>query len=798
MILHYIQHTFHILRTNRIFSGLGLLNLAIGLTISLSLFYIYDYESGYDKGYRESKNLYRVLSVDSRSGKDMYSALAGVALSEHILKNVSGIEAMTLTRWMLAYRQDGGKSVRIRAVLAADTSLLHVLDQKIIAGNSKSPLVAPNSIVVSETEAIKWFGTLDNVIGQQVSIKGRKLTQDFRITAIMADAPEHNSMRPRCLINIQFYKDDMKEWTKDYNYTPSPWQETLYYYIRFIKDAPVHTFESQMDVALGKIEDNSFIPHFYLQPMRDIYLKSRPILNTLHREGDETNNLIFLITGIMILAISTINMIVLTTAQANQRISEFGLRKSQGASRKDLLVQIGTESLVMILLCGLLSIILSRLMIPTIADILEVNIPVTEFFSFQFVLRMVMLVFMIALLVGSYSAFYLSGLSTIKLQGSQRNASNASVWLYRFLVLIQMVIVIGLFQAMGAVKNQIDYMLHKDMGFDPDNVYMVDIDARLKAEHEFSVYSEVLKQNPVIEDVASFTPTLLSRSSASTSIADPKDPTKIFHLLSYHCTPNAISLLGLQMMSGFGEETADGNPLGRYLNNSAAERLFPGEDVVGKKIFSDGDGVLGTIQDFHVRSLHEVIGPFSLYTTTEPYNIRSTLIKTTGSDSSLVSINRSIEAYLKDSGRTFEITPLAEQINNLYKKDIKFREKLSYFVFLAIVIAGIGLFSTSFFVVDRRLKDFAIMKVLGASPNRIGLVMFSEFFLISAVAAVIATPLGLKIIELWLANFYYQAPISVANILISIGTAFIVMLGTVSINFFRVLRQQPIRILREE
>jgi len=770
------------------------------MTVSMSLFYIYQYESTYDRDFPDSQNIYRVMSVDDRTGKEMYSATSPEPLIAQIKDNVSGVKSITRMSWMWVHLQKDDESVRLRATLAADTNYFDVFEPRILDGVGKSSLDLPNSLIISESYALEHFGTTDGLIGTNVKLKARWITRDMTITAIMEDAPVHSSIRPRYIVSLQFHKDNMEAYSKKSNYTPRPWNNSIYHlYVKFIDEAPVHTFQTQVDLALKKLEDNTFIKQYFLQPIHDIYLHSPTNMNSLHREGNATNNLIFLITGFVILFISIVNLIVLTIAQANYRVTEFGIRKSQGASQSNLRIQIAIESIIVVTLCGLLSIGITRMVLPEITELLDVNVPISEFFSTKMILRLIAIVVIVASAVGSYSGIYLSGLPTLSLQGTSRSSSNASIWVYRTLILFQLVIVVSLFQSMGAVQNQIQYMINRDMGFKSENILMLTVNIAGINKEEYPVFREAMLQSPAIIDIASFSPQLLSHHSSMQIIPDPRDPTKKFKLMMYSATPNIFSMLGLQVTEGFDGSCDRGKEGGLYLNRSAANLLFPDEDViVGKSLYGEGYVITGMIEDFHVRSLHEEIGPFALHTSNSPYHIRSTMVETTGSPEAMKSIREVVEAYLEPSGRTFTLEVLADEMKDIYAAELRFREKLLYLVVIAIAIAGIGLFSTSYFVAARRLKDYAIMRVLGASRLRLGVEMLLEFIQIAILAAIIATPLGLKTIDIWLANFYYRAPISLSNILLAILVGMLIVVLTVSLNWFRVIRQQPVNILNEE
>jgi putative ABC transport system permease protein len=565
---------------------------------------------------------------------------------------------------------------------------------------------------------------------------------------------------------------------------------------------------SYVEYAAEKLEASGASYLVFLQPIKDIYL--RPLRRDF---GPITYVYIFSAVAVFILLIACVNFMNLSTSRSMTRATEVGVRKVLGANRGRLIKQFLTEALLLSAFAMVIAIAIVLTLIPVISDYAQRDL-LGDFFEIPWLFPGIFIgTILVGLLAGSYPAFILSRFEPIQVIKNKLHAPKANVNFRRILVVTQFVISITLIIGTALVMQQLDYLKTKDAGFDKEHVVCISVRDQL-VRNTIPVLQDKFRQIPEVINTgaSSRLPGWGGPMNSKIPEGYSEDNTQLMREINVD--EHFLPTLGIKIIEGRNFSKAHGNdPRGSVIINETAARTFGWENPIGKIIQTpntddpeliekENRKVIGVVKDFHLSALTSEIQPFfianvldypfgygqiqAMATRIQPGDIRATISK--------------MEAIWTDTfpDKPFNYYFLDEDFNEQFINIERSRDIISYFTFLAIFIASLGLFGMVAYAAEKRTKEIGIRKTLGCSVTQIMTLLSKELIALVLVANLIAYPIAYFSITRWLNEFPYRMDINIYTFLLSTLLAVIISLLTISYQSLKAATANPIDALKYE
>ena len=801
MISNYLKIALRNLRRNKLYSFINVSGLSLGIACaSLLTLYVVD-ELSFDRLHENADNMYRVVLSDRSDPNDVqYYGQCSAPLGPAIVETFPQFsEAVRLWQYQgqLVFVQDGQR-LSERGWYMAEQNFFAHFNFPFIHGDPKRALERPKSIVLTESTAIKYFGTTD-VIGRMVN---QVSMGDLEVTGVLEDLPTNSHLQFDILISPSREDDDWTEYLQAfdnfgaYTYLIGNGQE-----MRADLDGALQEF---LDQGLGERgEDFDLL----LQPVTDIHFYSDHIrYGTDENKGEVRYIWIFNAIALFIILIASINYINLSTAKATQRGKEIGLRKVSGAQRAQLIGQFMSESVVIALLSFLIAIGLVDILLPSFNTIAGKSFSLQGQGFWNLVMVQLAITIVVGIVSGIYPSLYLSGLKpSLTVQGRSGRFGGKSP-LRQTLVITQFALSIFMVISTLVIYKQLRYVEGYDMGFDQEELVIVDINNSNVRQRFEAVRTEFEKH-----------PDVLAAAASSRVPGEWKNITEIFaktgflgedSLLSYYMSfdEKVIPLYEFNMVQG---ANFDGNPgldsTHLILNERAARLLRLPDQPIGERVritardIETEYTVVGIVEDFHFQSLHQEIAPLIIGYWNNPNRVIdyfSVRISGNARKPAIAHLTAVHEQF--DEFSPIEFHFLDSQIDLFYQSE---RRAGNIFVFgagLTIFIACLGLFGLASFTVSRRIKEIGIRKVLGASVRGLYVMISTSFLRQVLMAWIIAVPASYLVMSKWLEAFTYKVTIDGVIFLVAGSLAGLVALITVSYRSIVASLTNPAHTLRHE
>ncbi|HMH21508.1 MAG TPA: ABC transporter permease [Puia sp.] len=810
MLRSYLKIAFRNLTRNKVFSFINIFGLAAGMaTCLLIMLYILD-ESSYDKNHKDGERIYRVASTVAQIKEDW---AAGPAPMAWAMKNeLPEVEQVTrlltfpdVKKMLLRYEHGTEKKQFVEPNgYYADSTFFQLFTYDFINGNGRTALDQPNSMVISDELARKFFGNEDPV-GKILTV-GNSAVSESNYTVKGVFAGNRNKSHIPAAFFLSMRNDNMGKWVEaQHNWATN---NIFFTYIKLRPGTRREVFEPKFrayfdEKAASDLKALGISKTVYLQPLKDIYLHSA-IANEIAANGNITYLYILGSIAAFILLIACINFMNLSTARSEKRAKEVGVRKVLGAEKQALVRQFLGESFFMCLIALALALLMAWMLLPVFNSLTLKNLqPFDQPGLIGWIIGLTLLT---GLLAGLYPALYLSAFKPIRVLKGKIINSFSAVAIRKGLVVFQFTISVCLVLGAIVIWQQLNFLKKQDLGFDKSRQIILPLQ-NANTGSNYTALRHELEKIPQIKMVSSG-----SSYPGIPNIEDmlfypggkPKGETTDIGLSAIEA--DYIQTLGFKLLSGraFGKEyTADSASI--VLNESAVRALgFTPGDAIGKKIDYDFQGahkdmlIVGVVKDFNFESLHNPIKPFG-FVTGFFGNKYSFVIASLNSDDYprlLAGIEKIWSKLIP--GAPFAYSFLDQDFQRNYEKEERTSGIVAYFTFIAILIACLGLFGLAAFSAEQRTKEIGIRKVLGASILDVAALLSRDFIRLVLVAIVIAVPLGWFAINKWLQSFAYRVPVGWPIFLLAAGAAIFVALITITFQAVRAGMSNPAKSLRSE
>ncbi|MBL0183371.1 MAG: ABC transporter permease [Chitinophagaceae bacterium] len=812
MIKNYFKVAFRNLWKNKGYSAINIFGLAIGLaTCLLITLYVTD-ELSYDRFIKSSERIYRINSDIRFGGGDLHMTQTSDMMGQLLKKDYPQVE-----QYARVYANDGDKLIKKgnefineQHVANADSTFFDVFALPVIAGDVKTALNEPNTVVITESTAKKYFGSAD-VLGKIIEVKNGPGTTPYKVTAVINDIP-HNSH-----LNFEFFfsmKNVDYQWGQltshnfntylllkpgtDYkafekNLSEYTTKYVLPYVQQFIKISSM----DELKKAGNKLE-------YSLIPVRNIHLHSDYSFE-FAPSGNIQYVYIFSAVALFILIIACINFMNLSTARSAKRAKEVGIRKVLGTERKTLISQFLVESTITATISLLIAVVIAYLVLPMFNNVAAKSLSVKDLLGIHILPFLILLPFVVGLLAGSYPALYLSRFRPIAvLKGSMHTGFKKSN-LRNGLVIFQFATSIMLIIGTIVVYSQLDYIQTKKLGFNKDQVLIIDR-ANSLGNNVQAFKNEVLAMPGVTSGtLSSYLPvTNSSRSDNTFSKEAVMDTKNGIDMQSWLVDYDYINTMGMEIVKGRNFSKNYGTDSNAILITETTARLLGYDNPIGKEIYRPGNNpddpfiaypIIGVIKDFHFESLHQKLGPLCMKLGDRP-GLASFKVSAASTKNLISQIENKWKAMAP--GMPFSYRFMSDSFDEMYRSEQRAGTIAIVFAILAILIACLGLFGLVTYMAEQRTKEVGIRKVLGASVSNVVAMLSKDFLFLVLIAAVVAFPLAWWAMNKWLQDFEYRISISAWVFVAAGSAALLIALLTVSFQAIKAAIANPVKSLRTE
>ncbi len=795
---NYLKIAFRNLIRNRVFSAINIFGLAIGMAGCIILMLWIEDELNYDIFLENKNEIYRVMSYGTRymqEGFDGSPAPLSLFGREMIPEIINSTTFEDVGEVLIKYEDHGFYE---KGGLVVDTTFFDMFSFKILKGDPETFFDDPYSIVISENMAEKYFGSVD-VLGKVMETSGLQI----KVTGVISDIPLNSTLQFDYVVPFTLYQE--------FDY-PFSWGRFMYAtYVQIGDNANVDTVASK----LTEVARSQNCPQvldgvsFTLQTMDAVHLDGKHnIWRPFYKSVDKRYIFAFSIIAVFILLIACMNYINLTTARAERRSREVGLRKVVGADRRKIINQFLGESMLVTLISIIIALILVELIRPGFNVLTDKQL-IINYTDWTFMLGVIVIFLVTGLMAGSYPAFILSYYNPIKvLKGLGRGGSGGSAF-RRVLVVFQFVIASGLIIGSIVIYQQMRFIRNKNLCFEKEHVVYIPLKENLGKEYKY-VKNELLNDPNILSvSAASYLSAFDNNRCSGCFTWDGYTDENEVDFIQMTVDFDYFKTLGIPLVDGraFSSEYSTDSTLGFMVNESAVKDIGV-NNVLGLSCKYGGYNstlrsgqVIGIFKDVHSRSLRHEIDPKVVWIMQDPgeHDSRGVmLVKINGAQ-----VGNAIQSLEELWNKINRITPfefhfLDRTYEELYSQDRRIGQIVLYFTILAIIISCLGIFGLAAFMAERRTKEIGVRKVNGAGIGNIVWLMSKEFSRWVIIAFIIACPLAWYFMDKVLNNYAYRIDIGAGIFIIAFLMVFIIAFVSVGYQAFKVARANPVEALRYE
>jgi putative ABC transport system permease protein len=818
MLKNYFKVAFRNLLKRKGFSLINILGLAIGMAVCLLIVLFVQSELRYDEHHDKADNIYRVVLERYYPGRSTSYAIIPQSFAGAIKAEYP--EVLESTR-LYNFGGAGNFIVRIgekifeeKNVLAADSNFFKLFTVKILQGDPATALEKPNSAVINETTAKKYFGSADNAIGKTFETDGNDTTFAYTITGIVTDWPDNSHFLFDMLLSTSSFR-----FTRQTNFI----NFAAHTYLLLNPHASYKTLEAKfpgfikkyVSPEINRVFNQSWEDfqkagngyRYYLQPLTKIHLIS-DLEAELRPNGSITAVYIFGIVAVIILFLACINFINLSTARSMERAREVGIRKTFGSERKALIGQFLMESVLISIVSMLLAFGLIILLLPLFNSISSKELTVSYFLQPSWILLLIAFVLITGLIAGLYPAFVLSSFNPIMVLKGRFKSNRYGLALRNGLVIFQFAISVILIISTIVVNQQMNYMLGNKLGFKKDHLIVVER-ADLLANQIQAFKNDLLGISGI--EYASGASTMPGNQNFFGTTWQEMGNKAPMTGRGIIVDEDFGKALGLELKEGrFLSKEFSTDTLSIVLNERAVHELGLTK-AIGARLTSPDDfynapdgspyiyTVVGVVRDFHYHSLHEPISPLVMVNT-KKFGGQSSLvalrIKGENFESAIAGTEASWKKFVK--ANPFHYYFLDQSLAAQYKSERTTQSIFTIFSALAVFIACIGLLGLAAYATQQRTREISIRKVLGASEGSIVSMLSKDFLKLVLLSSVIAFPLAWWGMYTWLQDFAYRININWWVFAIAGTTAALIAFITISFQALKAAITNPVKSLRTE
>jgi putative ABC transport system permease protein len=790
MITNILKSAIRNITSRPGYTLLNVLGMTIAITASLFLIMYVFHELSYDRYHDNIDRIYRVQSYIQEPDDEFTWILAQIPFAPQVVRDYPEVEKASrlfnVGRTLFRYNEEEHNEER---VYYADSSFFEIFTYSLLDGALDGSLNRPNTIVLTETMADRYFGN-ESPIGKSLQ-SGDDL---YTVTAVIEDVPENSHILFDGLVSRSTLPDEMGSWGQFGVFTYLLLQEGTD--VSFLEDKMKSMYDNYM---AGIFESMGINISYQLVPVKDIHLHSdspqepRPTGSILYVT-------IFGVVAFFLLLIAVLNYVNLSTARSAKRAKEISLRKVVGSSRAALIWQFQFESVFLTIASVLLGVVLIIILLPWLNTLSGKSFEINSLLSPVFLLSLAGIIIVIGLIGGLYPSFYLSRFSPVEVMKGTARSGNSKGLFRKVLTVVQFTISCAMIASTILVLKQLNYMKNMDQGWNMENVVTLIIPD-----------NEPISKMKLMKERLAVNPEIINSTLTNVQMGDGS-PKAIFSIEADEgMTQRGINMvvidhdftetLGIEVLEGrdFTNDLISDTISGVMVNETLARRMG-WDDPIGKRV-QLGDGgqingtVVGLVKDYHQTGMYNAVESLLfLYRLDNPIMY----VKLNGNN-----VNGGIETLANIwgevfPGKEFEYTFLSDNFLEQFGSDRNRSTIFFVFTILIIIIACLGLFGLASYTVERRTREIGVRKVFGATENRVLAMISFEFLILMVIALLIATPVVIIMMREWLQDYVYRISIGPAVFIWTVVITLISTAVTITYQALKAARTNPAKALRTE
>lgn len=787
MINNYFKIAFRQLLKNKGFSIINISGLAIGMGAVILISLWLQNEMSYDNFHEKKERIYELWNRGEYSGNLECWNTTPMIAAKNMPSDIPEIEKMARVNWTATWLFDiGAKQVNLTGNVV-DAAFLDIFSFPILKGDRKTALATGESLVLTKKTAEKLFGQ-EEAIGKTVKVSNKK---NLVVTAIIADPPNNTRFNFEYLIGWPYLQIDGKE--------DESWgNNSVRNYVLLKENASFTSAQSKVKNIRLKYQDKEEAFEMFLYPMERWRMHSS-FENGVETGGRITYVRLFAIIAAFILLIACINFMNLSTARSEKRAREVGIRKTVGAIRSSLILQFISESVVLVFLGFIISVILVQISLPAFNELTGKRLFI-DYQSPYYWFSAIVFILFTGTLAGSYPAFFLSSFQPIKVLKGTFVGIKSLITPRKLLVVFQFTFAILLIICTIIVRQQINFVQQREVGYNKDNLIYHQLSENL--EKNYALLKHELLSKGLASSVCKTSSPLTQGWSDTWGINWPGKPEGDRTDFDRYCTDqDLVKTAGLHLVKGrdFNLNAFPSDSAGVILNESAVKAMGFKEPL--GQIIEDGDHkykVIGVIKDFILHSPYQPTHPIVIEGS---QNHWLNIVHVKLSSNNLLSVTLpQVEHLFKkyNPGVPFEYKFINEEYEEKFDNEKRTAALATLFAALTIFISCLGLFGLATYMAENRIKEIGVRKVLGASVTNIATLLSINFLKLVCIALIIASPLAWWFMHNWLSDYPYHVTIKWWVFVLAGITSVLISILTVSYQAIKAAVANPVKSLRTE
>ena len=797
MLKNYFTVSLRNIGRHPLHSFINTFSLTIGLAVAVVLYLFVTNELNFDTQHKAGSRIFRIYGEPHYAGSNVKRvALTPGWLAPLVAQDIPEVESFTRywSKGRMVFKLRDQQFV-VDQVAAVDSTFLKMFSFPLLSGNSKTALNEPNTVVLTEKLASHFFSITSEAVGQTININ----EVEFLITGVMRTIPEQTHLQFDALQSISTYSrtDRMFSTKWDGSFLNS--------YLLLRPDSEPQSVVSKLPALQIKytgIKDPDKTSTLKLQLLKDVHLGSMDMEHDYnnHRKFNGTYIHLLAFAGIFVLVLACVNFMNLSLARASDRWKEIGVRKSIGAQKSQLFGQFISEAILMTWMALIIALVIDNLALPYLNTIFHRNLDLAVLLNPLSIALLIAGTILLGLITGWYPAYVMTSINvTSILKGASVQGKSS---FQSSLVVVQYAIAIAMIIATIAGSQQMKYLRSADIGFEKDQIVLIDMNAEVN--QKFEILRTQWLNSSLIEGVTASSQRLGNNFNGWGFKV--KSDTGI-----YNFSPSNVNV-DFDYLKVYKIKLKDGRDFSRDLridrgrsfiiNETMAASLNMDKPVgteAGHSWYENDSlgSIIGVVKDFNYNSLHNKVGMLAMVCHPE-WGYEEISIKINGqkAEEAIVAIqqvwNNNISTY------PFTYSFLDDHFNTLYESDQQLTSIISITAFLAILISCMGLFGLVAITVKRRLKEIAIRMILGATSAQIASMLSMKFAQLVIISFVIVAPLVYYLISLWLENFTYRISLNATPFVLGGFLTLAISLLTISFHTIRSSGQSSIIALKQE
>ncbi|MGB5982343.1 MAG: ABC transporter permease [Nonlabens sp.] len=785
MIKNYIKIAFRNLWKYRGYSALNIVGLAVGIACAGLIFLWIENEMSYNDSIADKELVYAIPTNQKYEGewRTFFEATPG-PLAQALLDDVPEVAQAARLRNADLLFSVGDNSIQSNTAYA-DHDIFEIFSHDFVLGERTNAFKNQKSIVITKEVAANLFGNYKSALGQDILINKN---ETFKVTGVIEDIPSTSTYGYTSFVPFTNFTDG-KEWTQGYD---SNFTDT------FVKLKPNAHYQSVNDkvraVLPSKTDDAE--TEAILFSANDWHLRNE-FGNGKIVGGQIEYVQLFGFIALIILVIACINFMNISTARSEKRANEVGMRKALGSSKRQLIFQFLTESVMTAAIAGAVSVLILFLVIPEFNALLDAQISL-DLASPAHLSALIGVVLICGLFAGVYPAFYLSSFKPVSVLKGAFSSKGSAALIRKGLVVAQFSVSIIFIISTILVYQQIQHIKDRDLGIDKDNLMEVPYSGNII--ENFELIQQDLINEGIIESAGLSNSQILSGGNNTSGITWDGKPESADVLISFRTiTKDLFNTTGMKIIEGKGFSPTEEQDSSSILISKSFAKLLDTDQVVGSTVmWSDWQlTVKGVVDDFVYGDMNRASDPVLFYHQAEGANFLY-LKPVEDIDTKLV-ISK-IEEVLKvhNEGYPFEYRFVDDAFNARFQSENLIGKLSRIFALLAIIISCLGLFGLSAYTAQQRRKEIGVRKVLGSSVANIVKLLSLDFIKLIGIAVIIAIPVGYYVMESWLQDYSYRIEINYWIFVLAAVAALAIAIITVSFQAIKAAIANPVNSLRSE